>query len=259
MHLFAGAGGGVLSDILLQHVPVCAVEIDAYARSVLLSRQRDGLLPKFPIWDDIKTFDGGEWRGSVDIVAGGFPCQDISVAGKRSGIEGHRSGLWSEMARVICRVEPRFVFVENSAALTLRGLNRILWDLAAMGYDAEWGVLGANDCGGPHERERIWIAADSKGVKLFQLPKTPKSSNTERHRQSRQGQSFEPLHFKEGPFGEASGIVNALRQGSMPYVCRGHDGVASNMDRIRCLGNGQVSIVAATAWRILSHGNVTTD
>ena len=101
LHLFAGAGGGILGSKILGHRTVCAVEIEEYPRKVLLQRQRDGILPWFPIWDDICTFDGTPWRGIVDIVAGGFPCQDISSAGKGAGIEGKRSGLWGEMARVV--------------------------------------------------------------------------------------------------------------------------------------------------------------
>jgi hypothetical protein len=85
LHLFAGAGGGILGGILLGHTPVCAVEIEPYCRKVLLQRQRDGILPKFPIWDDVTTFDGTPWRGKVDVVCGGFPCQDISIAGGGAG------------------------------------------------------------------------------------------------------------------------------------------------------------------------------
>tara|TARA_Y100001973_G_scaffold105998_1_gene181435 strand:- start:8113 stop:8409 length:297 start_codon:yes stop_codon:yes gene_type:complete len=83
--LFAGAGGGILGGALLGWRTRCAVEVDAYARSVLLARQRDGFLDRFPIWDDIRTFDGKPWMGTVDVVSGGFPCQDISSAGKRGG------------------------------------------------------------------------------------------------------------------------------------------------------------------------------
>jgi DNA (cytosine-5)-methyltransferase 1 len=161
--LFAGAGGGILGGKLLGWRTVCAVEIGDYARRVLLSRQDDGSLPPFPIWDDVRTFDGCPWRGVVDIVTGGFPCQDISAAGKGAGIEGERSGLWGEMARIIGEVRPRYALVENSPVLTSRGLGVVLGDLAAMGYDARWGVLGAVHAGAPHKRERIWIVADSEG------------------------------------------------------------------------------------------------
>ena len=159
--LFAGAGGGILGGLLLGWRTVCAVEIDPYARSVLLARQNDGTLAPFPVWDDIRTFDGTAWRGAVDVVSGGFPCQDISAAGSGAGIEGERSGLWREMARIIREVRPRFAFVENSPILTSRGLGTVLGDLAEMGFDARWGVLGADDCGAPHVRKRIWIMANT--------------------------------------------------------------------------------------------------
>lgn len=157
--LFAGAGGGLLASEMLGWRTICAVEWEPYPACVLAQRQNDGLLPPFPIWDDVRTFDGRPWRGRVDVVSGGFPCQDISAAGKGAGIGGERSGMWMEMARIIGEVRPRFVFVENSPMLTSRGLGRVLGDLAALGYDAEWGVLGAADVGAPHRRDRIWIVA----------------------------------------------------------------------------------------------------
>ena len=159
LHLFAGAGGGILAGQLLGHRTVCAVEWEPYAQAVLVARQNDGTFPPFPIWDDVQTFDGKPWRGIVDIVAGGFPCQDISVAGNGAGLDGERSGMWLHMARIIGEVRPRYVLVENSPALTSRGLGRVLGDLAALGFDACWGVLGASDVGAPHKRERIWIVA----------------------------------------------------------------------------------------------------
>jgi DNA (cytosine-5)-methyltransferase 1 len=157
--LFAGAGGGILGGNLLGWKTVCAVEIEPYAASVLLARQNDGILPPFPIWDDVQTFDGKPWRGIVDVVSGGFPCQDISSAGKGAGITGERSGLWKEFARIIGEVRPQYAFVENSPMLTSRGLGTVLGDLAEMGYDAEWGIVGAHHAGAPHKRDRIWILA----------------------------------------------------------------------------------------------------
>jgi len=162
--LFAGAGGGILGGKLLGWRCVCAVEWDAYAARVLVARQNDGCLEPFPIWDDVRTFDGRAWRGRVDVVSGGFPCQDISCAGKGAGIDGERSGMWVEMARVIGEVGPRFVLVENSPMLTVRGLGRVLGDLASVGYDAIWGVLGADDAGAPHRRKRIWILGWRRGM-----------------------------------------------------------------------------------------------
>jgi DNA (cytosine-5)-methyltransferase 1 len=156
--LFAGAGGGILGGRLLGWRTVCAVELDPYARRVLLARQRDGHLDRFPIWDDIRTFDGRPWRGT-DVVSGGFPCTDISCAGKGAGIEGDESGLWVEMARIIREVRPRHVYVENSPMLTSRGLGVVLGDLAEMGMRIKWGVVGAHHAGAPHKRDRIWIVA----------------------------------------------------------------------------------------------------
>lgn len=187
LHLFAGGGGGILGGMLLGNRCACAVEIDDYARRILLQRQRDGILPWFPIWDDVTTFDARPWRGIINLVAGGFPCQDISAAGLGEGLEGKRSGLWTEMARVIREVQPQHVLIENSPLLTacrstpgwlvqvvdlLTGTERdrreitlrkrpdvlcVLEDLSEMGYDAEWGVVGAHHAGAPHYRDRIWI------------------------------------------------------------------------------------------------------
>jgi DNA (cytosine-5)-methyltransferase 1 len=171
-HLFAGAGGGILGDLLLGHTPIGAVEIETYPRKVLLQRQLDGILPVFPIWDDVTTFrtDNPETESFIGrlrkvnsdlAICGGFPCQDISRAGKGEGITGARSGLWREFARIIGEVRPRYAFIENSPMLVVRGLETVLCDLAALGYDARWGVVSAENAGALQERKRIWIVADS--------------------------------------------------------------------------------------------------
>jgi DNA (cytosine-5)-methyltransferase 1 len=159
--LFAGAGGGILGGTLLGWRTICAVEQNKYAASVLAARQNDGILAPFPIWDDVCTFDGRPWRGIVDVISGGFPCQDISIAGKGAGIEGDRSGLWKEFARIISEVRPRYVFVENSPMLTIRGGERVISDLAALGYFAKWMCLSAADCGAPHKRDRFWLVGNT--------------------------------------------------------------------------------------------------
>ena len=159
MALFAGAGGGILGGKLLGWETICAVEWEPYPTSVLVSRQNEGILSPFPIWDDIQTFDGKPWRGRIDVVSGGFPCQDISIAGKGAGIDGTKSSMWSHMARVISEVQPPVVWVENSPMLIKRGLARVLGDLAEMGYDAKWGIVGAHHAGANHKRDRIWILA----------------------------------------------------------------------------------------------------
>ena len=152
LHLFSGAGGGILADLLLGHRPIGAVEIDAYARQVLLCRQADGYIPKFPIWDDILTFrrDNPNTAGYIDrlcsirdklCISGGFPCQGCSAAGKGEGLNDPRSGLWREFARVVGEIRPRYIFLENSNLLVRRGLDTVLTDLAALGYSASWGVM----------------------------------------------------------------------------------------------------------------------
>lgn len=218
----------------------CAVEIDPYARSILLARQRDGCLPRFPIWDDIKTFAGQKWRGHIDVISGGFPCQDISCANsKAQGITGERSGLWMEMARVIDEVGPRYVFVENAPMLTSRGLGRVLGDLADMGYDARWGVLGAHCAGLDHPRQRLWIVADSLGFRSSRWPHKGEGCNAEDESWSAQG--LERLRESriryDIPAPDAFGIAN---------------GMAHRVDRLRAIGNGQVPAVARIAYELLS-------
>ena len=225
--LFAGAGGGVLGGKLLGWRTVCAVECDPYAASVLVSRQNDGTLDPFPVWGDVRTFDGRPWRGIVDVVSGGFPCQDISVAGGGAGIDGERSGLWGEMARVVGEVRPRFVFVENSPAIVRRGLGRVLGDLTSMGYDSRWCCLSAAEVGAPHRRDRFWLVA----------------TDTSRERHSSQKDEIRSRRI-------GSELCNWWS--SEPGLGRVAHGVANRMDRLRCLGNGQVPAVAARAWELLT-------
>jgi len=337
--LFAGAGGGILGGKLLGWRTICAVEWEAYPASVLLARQNDGSLPPFPIWDDVQTFDGKPWAGIVDVVSGGFPCQDISAAGKGAGIDGERSGMWAEMARIIREVRPRFVFVENSPMLTSRGLGTVLGDLASMGFDARWGVLGAADVGAPHQRDRIWIVAHSKellcnggnhnprkllgrkqvselgnggweeNVSDTAINRLPKQANqrilesqgwselqlgesrdsskvadtrcqlrserntTELDSQTEVG-TFSSVHDKSSRQGQDVSNANSTQcqkrelserteqeyaypgdsrwWQAEPDVGRMVDGMASGVDRLKAVGNGQVPLCAATAWRILS-------
>lgn len=269
-------------------MPVCAVEIDSYCRSVLIARQRDGYLPRFPIWDDVRTFDGNPWRGHVDILAGGFPCTDISSAGRGAGITGENSGLWSEMARIIREVRPRFVFVENSPVLTSRGLGSVLGDLAALRYDARWGVFGADDVGAPHIRKRIWIVANAD--REFGPVQSGRIDGSHRPDPSVAGDDVETrvvadangkrelqpqgsVRYERGRAGDGGqDMVNAGDSGcyeqrrpltngqelaatecsgwwsSEPDVGRMAHGVASRLDRLRAIGNGQVPSVAALAW-----------
>lgn len=151
--LFAGIGGFDLGFERAGMRCVWQVEIDPYCRKVLSKHW-----PDVPKWDDVKTFTG-EGFERPDVICGGFPCQDISNAGKRAGIDGKRSGLWSEYARIVRMVRPRFVVVENVAALLHRGIGRVLGDLASCGFDAEWDCLPAWAFGADIERERMFLVA----------------------------------------------------------------------------------------------------
>jgi|LakMenEpi03Aug12_release.lakeMendotaPanAssembly.Ray.scaffolds.fasta_scaffold209604_3 DNA (cytosine-5)-methyltransferase 1 len=296
--LFAGAGGGILGGHLLGWRTVCAVEWESYPASVLLARQNDGILSPFPIWDDVQTFDGNAWRGIVDVVSGGFPCQDISAAGKGAGIDGERSGMWKEMARIIGEVRPQYAFVENSPMLTTRGLGTVLADLAKMGFDAEWGVLSAADVGANHLRERIWILAHSKSARTSKdfggirqgIKRTSRRQNTDtkvadtRCELREQGntrnlvaskteRTTSSIHNQSGGQGFDENLEysssqrykpqkekirtgwNSIKHTSWwevePDVGRVANGVAAGMDRLKSIGNGQVSEVARTAWNVL--------
>lgn len=263
--LFAGAGGGILGGHLLGWRTRCAVEVDAYARGILLARQRDGLLPAFPVWDDVRTFDGRPWAGQIDVVSGGFPCQDVSAAGTGKGLDGERSGLWRDMARIIGEVRPRYVFVENSPLLVGRGLVRVLADLAEMGFDAQWGVVGADDCAAPHKRERLWIVADASCIGHWRQEKAvcPGRNTVEPCREVHDSDRSDRQEVRRsapregGHLGEPDSGARRLEANQHwpvePRVGRVVDGVADRVDRLRCLGNGQVPRVAAAAWRILTH------
>lgn len=156
LHLFAGTGGGIIADMILGHTPVGAVEIDPFCRKVLQMRQEEGWLPRFPIFEDVRSFRGDEIQKRVDCVSGGFPCQDISSAGRGAGIHGERSSLFFELARICRAIRPNYIFLENSPAIISRGLDTVLGEIAEMGYDAEWCVLSAADLGAWHRRERWW-------------------------------------------------------------------------------------------------------
>ena len=296
--LFAGAGGGILGGSLLGWRTVCAVEWEPYPASVLAARQNDGLLPAFPIWDDVRSFDGNPWRGVVDVVSGGFPCQDISLAGKGAGISGERSGMWTHMARIIGEVRPRFAFVENSPALLTRGLGVVLSDLAALGYDCKWTVLGAADVGANHQRDRFWLVAHANMPERRALSGTCDGLAQRTDCLQRQGEKStgrpctsretlaNPYRVRElqpqgcrcvkrgrpcdcgvschiilcGRYRAQNGEVCAGRNGiehaswwqSEPDVGRVADGVAARVDRLKAIGNGQVPLCAASAWRMLT-------
>ena len=214
-----------------------------------------------------------------------------------AGIDGERSGMWREMARIICEVQPRFVFVENSPMLTSRGLGRVLGDLASMGFDARWGVLGAADVGANHQRNRIWIVGDSSrkrraegrddhgqddgskpatdgqhasqmadalcnGLQGIRPNGTVEGSARLRCRtgsnqikQLRHTASEGLSNWINGTMGQPRTLSEFKRPSwwsTEPNVGRVAHGVAARVDRLKAIGNGQVPLCAATAWRILS-------
>jgi len=247
--LFAGAGGGIWGGKLLGWRTVCAVEWEPYAASVLAQRQNDGLLAPFPIWDDVRTFDGKPWRGAVDVVSGGFPCQDISIAGKGAGLDGERSGLWKEMARIILEVQPRYVLVENSPMLVSRGLATVLADLAAMGFDARWGVVGADDVGAPHERKRMWVVGFNANEGYAGGNELAAGKDTD----SAEWQAAQVEQKRDRWEHELGAVDVAQRADSYAGALRVLHGMADRGDRLAAIGNGQVPAVVAEAWRLLSH------
>lgn len=173
LSLFSGIGGidVALSDYIQ---PVAYCEIDPYCQSVLLSRMQAGDLPKAPIWDDIKTlsyrrFPDGFIQGNIDIIYGGFPCTDISIAGLGAGLEGKQSGLFFEIMRLEKEIRPRWLFLENVPALTHRGGVQVLEELAKASYDVRWCVISAASVGALHKRERIFILAHSESKGLHGL------------------------------------------------------------------------------------------
>lgn len=217
--LFAGAGGGLLASKLLGWKTICAVELDWYSRCVLTQRQNDGLSDLFPIWDDICTFDGRPWRGRVDVVSGGFPCQAYSTA--TSG-KNNADDLWPEMLRVVADVSPRYVFAEN---VSRKAIDSSADDLESMGYETRCIALGAKDLGADHIRQRYWLLAYSDN-------------------------KSELLRGINAEMALSKSIHHCVWE-DKPNEPRVDDGLAYRVERFKATGNGQVPIVAATAWNIL--------
>jgi DNA (cytosine-5)-methyltransferase 1 len=213
--LFTGAGGGLLASTLLGWETVCAVELDWHKRCVLTQRQNDGLLPIFPIWDDVRTFDGRPWRGRIDVISGGFPCQPFSTAA--SG-RNNADDLWPEMRRVVADVAPRYVFAEN---VSDKAIDQAADDLEALGYETRAISLSAQDLGADHIRGRCWLLAyaDNKSKLLRRI-------------------NAEVAELQ----GMAQGVWSCD-----PGVARIPDGLAYRMDRLEATGNGQVPVVAVAA------------
>jgi len=286
-HLFAGVGGGLLGDLILGHEPVLAVEWNTYACQVLRERASDGWFPGLHVHEgDIRLFDPSDWSGRVDSIHAGFPCQDISVAGAGAGIEGERSGLWREVVRITGILRPRELFLENSPAITARGLGTVLGDLAGLGYDARWCVLGAAAVGAPHLRARWWCLArrtdsSGRGRQEGRAEQSGRQRGLEASgfcgdlpdadRQQlrllpgrKRGQEWSEEQAELGDDGEKASLADAVMLRGVrrvattrewevePNVGRVAHGVASRIQRLEALGNGQVPLQAAAAYVILS-------
>jgi len=279
LDLFSGIGG--LTSALMPWVrPVAYCEIDRFCQAVLLSRMADGRLPVAPIWDDVARL-GAAQLPPVDIIYGGFPCQDLSCAGNGAGLAGERSGLFFEVEGLAREIRPRFVFLENVPAIRTRGADVVVGRLAGLGYDCRWDVLSAYDVGAPHKRERWFLLAYSQSSGCRKEPAVnlghpersseegcpagfdiggPSPSNTV----SSAGRTVNTAGCQMG--GQDNSVSSERTESAggasiggsegdpwptEPNVGRVADGVSARVDRLRALGNGVVPAAAREAFRRL--------
>lgn len=237
LDLFSGIGGFSLGlETLGTYKTIAFCEIDQFCQSVLRKHWAD-----VPIFGDVRRISARDLKQTVDIITGGFPCQDISVGqqhrvtkgGKAYGIKGKRSGLWKEYKRLIKEIQPRWAVIENVEALYRRGLAEVLRDLHEIGYDAEWHTIAAADLGAPHERRRIFIIAyptvgNSNGPRLQRLGRFIQAA-----RQRSAWSSGEGVHGHDG----TSRLVK-------PGVHVVVDGIPGRVQRIKSTGNAIVPQIA---------------
>jgi DNA (cytosine-5)-methyltransferase 1 len=224
LDLFSGIGGFSLGLERAGFETVAFCEIDPFCRQVLAKHW-----PGVPIYDDVSelTAEQLEQDGiTVDAICGGFPCQDVSRAGSKAGIEAERSGLWDEYRRLIGELQPRVCIVENVPGLLDTGMGTVLGDLAAMGYDADWGCVSASYVGAPHQRDRVWVVAYPASLGQ---PEPGHSWQVACNRPPRRDW-------------KTTDAVDALRRGAVPALCREHDGVSGRLDQaaVKALGNAVV-------------------
>lgn len=264
LDLFSGIGGFSLAAHWLGGFEtVQFVEKEPFCQRILSKHW-----PSVPIHDDICTFDPRP--GSADVVVGGFPCQDISTAGKQAGIkEGTRSGLFYELMRIVRLVGPRYVVLENVAAIVSNGLNTVLGELAEAGFDAEWACIPASDVGACHRRDRWWCVAYANGADrqwraegIGRGQRGPADAgrcwlsegggvgNITPHPHHERQQECQPAAITSGPgwtgWGDAPRRLNPNWRSylSEPVLCRGDDGLSNRVDRLKALGNAVVPQVA---------------
>ena len=275
-----------MADLILGHEPVAALEWEPYCCQVLRERAAEGWFPHLQVFEgDVRLFDPSEYKGRVDIINAGFPCQDISLAGNRAGVgEGTRSGLYREVLRIADVVRPRYLFLENVSAILHNGLGTVLGDMAARGYDARWCCLRASEVGANHRRDRWWLLANSMpsrerrkqreeetegdalaypGEKRLQTEKEIREMGGERFGFDGDGKSNKDVPIptskrlemeRETAWERADGFRQGCWWETEPDLGRVAYGVASRVDRLKALGNGQVPLQAATAFKILMGG-----
>jgi DNA (cytosine-5)-methyltransferase 1 len=283
LDLFSGIGG--LSIALKEWVrPIAYCEIDPYCQGVLLAHQSNGRIQKSPIWDDVRSFPSNGFAGIIDIIYGGFPCQDISIAGHGKGLAGERSGLFFEIVRLAKEIKPKFIFLENVPAICSRGGIRVVREITEVGYDCRWCVISAASIGALHRRERWFLLAyakhdgshgtqkrgstektihdctqgedsakqsegsDQSGMLASESISKSRSKRLEGHRDGAE-RSSEKESVPSGIPSETR-ILNYWKN-TEPPVCGIPHGVPNRVDRIRALGNAVVPSQAKKAFKIL--------
>ena len=227
LDLFSGIGGfslGLERSGAFETVAFC--EIEPYCQKVLAKHW-----PKVPIYDDVRTITAARLADdgiTIDAICGGFPCQDVSEAGKKAGLAGHRSGLWFEYARLIGELRPRYVIVENVSELLIRGFGDVLGTLAALRYDAEWHCIQASDIGAPHIRDRVFIIA------------YPSSVGQSGEGGEKQRKGAERLLDRRRFFERKIKPDVEKWRPAEPYIYRVAYGVSDRTHRLRALGNAIV-------------------
>lgn len=236
--LFAGIGGLELGLEMTGHFKtVWQVEKDEYAAKVLAKHW-----PKVKRHDDVCTFPTNDHDWQCDVICGGFPCQDISYAGDGAGLDGKRSGLFYELARVVRQVGPKYVVLENVAALLTRGMGDVLGTMATLGYDCQWHCIPAASVGAPHIRDRVFILAYSNRARSKERLASKARQNawiTKKPIDCDHGKSWTANKHKVDWWAVE------------PKLDRLVHGVSSRVDRLRCLGNAVVPQVACVVGQIL--------
>lgn len=250
LDLFSGIGGFTLGLQRAGMTPGAFCEIDPYCRKILALRW-----PGIKIYGDIKELNAEQLAQDQihpDIICGGFPCQDISVAGRGAGLVGERSGLWREMLRLIGEVSPSYAIIENVSALRGRGLGTVLGQIAALGYDAEWHCIPACAIGAPHQRDRVWIVAYPDRTRLEGRDSEELCQCSSQRRSGARGALCDAWR---GPPQRHGLRIREARQSDWwefePDVGRVAHGVPFRVDRIKALGNALVPQIAELIGRAI--------